>query len=35
VRKMEDDYVVLDGADQVKAALLANVPYVPIEVIKE
>jgi cytidylate kinase len=35
VRKTEDDYVVLDGTDQVKAALLAYVPYVPIEVIKE
>ncbi|MDF2942922.1 MAG: hypothetical protein K0S01_1780 [Herbinix sp.] len=35
VKKVEDDYIVLDGADQVKAAFLANVAYVPIDVIKE
>jgi cytidylate kinase len=34
VSKMEDEYKVLDKMDEVKAAFLANVPYVPIEVKK-
>jgi hypothetical protein len=35
VKKTEDDYVVIDGVDEAKAAYLANVPYLPIEVIKD
>jgi cytidylate kinase len=35
VKKNGDDYLVIDGLDQAKAALLANVPYTPIEVIKD
>lgn len=34
VRKKEDDYEVLEGLDQAKAAFLAEVSYVPVEVIK-
>lgn len=34
VRKKEDDYEVLEGMDQAKAAYLAGVPYVPVEVLK-
>jgi len=30
VKKLEDDYLVLDRADQAAAAYLAEVPYVPI-----
>jgi len=33
VTKQGDDYVVIEGLDQVKAALFAQVPYVPVEVI--
>ena len=33
VRKAEDDYEVIEGTDQAKAAIMAKVPYVPIEVI--
>ncbi len=35
VKKSEDDYEVLEGSDQAKAAILAKVPYAPIEVMKE
>lgn len=35
VMKTEEDYLVIEGMDQVKAAFLAKVPYVPIQVIKE
>lgn len=35
VKKAEDDYEVLEGLDDAKAALLAQVPYIPIEVVKE
>ncbi len=35
VKKPEDDYLVVDGFDYAKAAYLANVPYVPIRVVKE
>lgn len=35
VSKTGDDYSILDGLDQVKAAFLADVPYVPIDVIKD
>lgn len=35
VRKTEEDYEVLKGLDNAKAAFLANVPYTPIDVIKE
>lgn len=35
VKKSGDDYEVVEGADQAKAALLAKVPYVPIEVVAE
>lgn len=35
VKKSQDDFEVIEGMDQVKAAFLANVPYVPIEVRKE
>jgi cytidylate kinase len=34
VSKIEDDYKVLDKMDEVKAAFLSNVPYVPIVVKK-
>jgi Cytidylate kinase len=34
VKKKEDDYVVLQGLDQAKAAFLAEVSYTPVEVIK-
>jgi cytidylate kinase len=34
VTKEEDDYRVEDGLQYAKAALLADVPYVPIETIK-
>lgn len=34
VRKKEDDYEVLEGLNEAKAALLANIAYAPIEVIK-
>jgi len=33
VKKSEDDYLVIDGLDQAKAAYIAKVPYAPIEVI--
>jgi len=32
VKKKEDDYIVLEGLDQAKAALLAKVSYAPVEV---
>ena len=32
VQKKEDDYVVLEGLDQAKAALIANTSYAPVEV---
>ncbi len=35
VIKTEEDYLVTEGLDQAKAAYLAEVPYVPVEVIKE
>jgi cytidylate kinase len=35
VSKIEDEYKVLDKMDEVKAAFLSNVPYVPIVVKKE
>jgi cytidylate kinase len=35
VRKTEEDYEVIDGLDQAKAAYLAQVFYVPVEVIKD
>jgi cytidylate kinase len=35
VKKLEDDYEVLEGLDQAKAAYLAEVPYAPIEVVKD
>ncbi|MBH1941888.1 cytidylate kinase family protein [Mobilitalea sibirica] len=34
VKKQEDDYIILEGHDNAKAALLADVPYIPIDVIK-
>ncbi len=34
VKKEEDNYTILEGMEEVKAALLAKVPYCPIEVIK-
>jgi len=33
VKKLENDYIVLEGIELVKEAYLSNVPYVPIEVI--
>ena len=33
VKKEEDDYLVMEGLNEAKAALLAKVPYVPIEII--
>jgi len=33
VKKSSADYIVLEGMDQAKAAFLAKVPYVPIEVV--
>jgi len=35
VKKDEDDYYVLEGLNQVKAAWLAKVPYVPIKVAEK
>jgi cytidylate kinase len=35
VKKTEDEYIILEEMDHVKAAFLANVPYVPIKVIKD
>lgn len=35
VKKLENDYIIADGIDQVKKAFLANIPYVPIEVIPD
>jgi CMP/dCMP kinase len=35
VKKTEDDYLVIDGLDEAKAAYLAKVPYAPIDVIKD
>lgn len=34
VTKTEDQYIIIDGMNQVKAAFLAKVPYIPIEVVK-
>lgn len=34
VKKIEDDYLVLDHFEQAKAAIVAEVCYVPIEVVK-
>ena len=34
VTKNEDDYIVLNGMEHAKAAYLAKVPYIPIEVVK-
>lgn len=34
VDKPDDDYEVVEGLDQAKAAYLSKVPYVPIEVVK-
>lgn len=31
VNKLKDDYMILEGLDQAKAAYLAKVPYIPIE----
>jgi cytidylate kinase len=33
VKKTEKDYAVMEGEDQVKAALLARVPYIQIETV--
>ena len=33
-RKEEDDFIVLEGLEHAKAAYLAKVPYVPVEVLK-
>jgi cytidylate kinase len=34
VKKKDDNYEVLEGLDEAKAALLAQVPYASVEVIK-
>jgi cytidylate kinase len=34
VKKIEDDYLVINNFDQAKAAIYAEVSYVPIEVVK-
>lgn len=34
VKKLEDDYLVLEGHDLVRSAYIAKVPYVPIDVVK-
>ncbi len=35
VKKKDDDYEVIEGIDEAKAAYLAQVPYAPVEVIKD
>lgn len=35
VQRLEDNYLVIEAQDQVKAALIAGVPYVPVDVVKK